>query len=339
MKATVVVVPRERFSFARRSLESIYEHGKPSFELIYVDAGSPRRTKSYLEEKAKAWGFQLIRSDRYLSPNQARNLGLRQVKTRYVVFIDNDILVKPGWLEKLVACADDTGASIVGPLYLQGGENSQVIHMAGGLAHIREEDGERILYEEDRFGGLCVSDLVSPLKREQSELVEFHCMLVSTDVFERLGHLDEQLLSLREHHDLCLAVRKQGGSVWIEPDAVVTYIPPPPLAWSDLPYFRLRWSEEWNIASLRRFHEKWNLRPVGDDAYLIWSRQRRFLFLKPFHSLQKLTRVVLGDRYTKAIRSRLLKLLEKPLNYLLNSRHPKSDTQDSTIKPDHSGSN
>ncbi len=84
---TIVVVPRERFSYTRESLESIYKDTDYPFDLVYVDGGSPPRIKRYLEDIAREKQFQLIRTDYYLSPNRARNLGLGQVKTKYVVFM------------------------------------------------------------------------------------------------------------------------------------------------------------------------------------------------------------------------------------------------------------
>ncbi|NEP18633.1 MAG: glycosyltransferase family 2 protein, partial [Leptolyngbya sp. SIO4C1] len=71
---TIVVVPRERFSYARASLESLYEHTQIPFNLIYVDGNSPGKLKSYLAEQAQSKGFKLLQTDYYLYPNQARNL-------------------------------------------------------------------------------------------------------------------------------------------------------------------------------------------------------------------------------------------------------------------------
>lgn len=107
-QVTIVVVPRERFSCTRESLESIYEHTKFPFKLVYVDGNSPAKVRRYLEEQAQAKGFQLIRTDYYLSPNHARNIGLSHVDTKYAVFFDNDVVVSPGWLEALVQCAQET---------------------------------------------------------------------------------------------------------------------------------------------------------------------------------------------------------------------------------------
>ena len=94
-EVTIVVTQRERFSFTQSNIESIYEHTQMPFDLVYVDAGSPKHVQRYLTEAAKANGFQVVRLENYLSPNQARNVGLKQVQTKYVVFIDNDVLVTP----------------------------------------------------------------------------------------------------------------------------------------------------------------------------------------------------------------------------------------------------
>ncbi len=111
---TIVVVPRERFSCTQASLESIYEHIDFPFKLIYVDGNSPAKVRHYLERKAKEKNFQIIRTDYYLSPNHARNIGLIQVDTKYLVFFDNDVIVSPGWLKALVTCAEETNATVVG---------------------------------------------------------------------------------------------------------------------------------------------------------------------------------------------------------------------------------
>ena len=133
---TIVVSPRERFSCTRESLESIYEHTKIPFKLVYIDGNSPAKVRRYLEAQALAKDFQLIRTDYYLYPNQARNLGLHQVNTKYVVFIDNDVIVSPEWLNHLVQCAEETGATIVGPLACQDKPLHEIVHCAGGENHV-----------------------------------------------------------------------------------------------------------------------------------------------------------------------------------------------------------
>jgi GT2 family glycosyltransferase len=265
---TIIVVPRERFSFARRSLASIYKNTSSPFELIYVDAGTPTLLKKILYDEAEQKGFCLLSAPGYLSPNQARNFAWREVKTKYTVFIDNDALVTPGWLDALVRCADETGAWVVGPLYLIGEIEKQTIHMAGGTVHIKEIQGQRVLYDEQYLFETPIAAVQTPLRRREWDYVEFHCMLVRTDVLIRVGPLDENLLSVQEHIDLCLSVKRAGGSVYMEPKAVTSYVLPPPFEWWDLPYFLLRWSEAWNLATVRYFNRKWGV------SSLLWFNDK-----------------------------------------------------------------
>jgi GT2 family glycosyltransferase len=160
---TIVVVPRERFSCAQRSLESIYEHTTLPFKLVYVDGNSPAKLQQYLEDQAREKALQWVRTHNYLYPNQARNLGLAHVNTRYVVFVDNDVIVSPGWLEALVGCAEETGATVVGPLMCQHEPVHEEIHFAGGESHIWIDHKGRRRLRIDAFhplSGLVVAILL-----------------------------------------------------------------------------------------------------------------------------------------------------------------------------------
>lgn len=85
-----------------------------------------------------------------------------------------------------------------------------------------------------------------------------------------------------EEEDFCLAVRESGGSVYFEPRSVITYVSPRPLAWFDLPFFMLRWSEVWNSDSHRHFQAKWGL--AKDDKHIAiaseWARDHRRIPLR-----------------------------------------------------------
>ncbi|HXN08475.1 MAG TPA: glycosyltransferase [Candidatus Acidoferrales bacterium] len=269
---TIVVTPREQFSKAKASLESVLACTDPTVPIVYIDGNSPPPVARYIKDRASKRNFTLIRTEHFLAANQARNLGLPHVRTKYVVFIDNDVSVTPGWLDKLVACAEETGASAVGPLYLIDDPAKQIIHTAGAELRIVEEGGRRRLHERHRFGYLPVAQVSSQLVREPIGLVEFHCMLVRRDVFDRLGPLDEKLISFLDHVDFCLDVANAGGSVYIEPAAVVTHLAPPPFSLSDLPCFLLRWSDAWMEPSIRRFAEKRRLDLRDED----FDAHRRF---------------------------------------------------------------
>jgi GT2 family glycosyltransferase len=283
VRATVVVVPRERFSKARESLESLVANTTAPHELVYVDGGSPAPLRDWLAGQARSRGFRLLRYDRYLSPNEARNIGAAQAETEYVVFCDNDVLVSPGWLERLIECADETGAAIVGPLTCEG--DFSRIHCAGGEVDILEErdNGEvvRRVREKLYFPQRKVASVESELTRRQCTLAEYHCVLVRKAALDRIGGLDEEMLNTREHLDLCLEVIRSGGTIWFEPESVVTYLLPPPLALRDLHLYMLRWSDDWERRSLEHFRSKWDL--TADEFFqarirrLGWRRKTSIL--------------------------------------------------------------
>ncbi|MEL6163179.1 MAG: glycosyltransferase, partial [Cyanobacteria bacterium J06628_3] len=264
-QVTIIVSPRERFSYTRESLESIYENTQVPFKLIYIDGNSPKKTREYLQNQAQEKGFQLIRTDYYLTPNSARNIGLEKVNTKYVAFVDNDIISASGWLKALIDCSEETEATVVGPLMFQYLPLHQEIHFAGGESHIVvDKRGRRRLREKMFKQGKKITDPRVKLQRTETELCEFHVMLVRTEIFQHLGTFDEQMLNTKEHLDFCMNVAKHGGSVYFEPESLVTYVPTSPLKFSDLHYYMLRWSDAWELVSLSRLRQKWNL---AEDGY------------------------------------------------------------------------
>jgi GT2 family glycosyltransferase len=342
-KVTIVVGPRERFSHTQASLESVYRNTHYPFDLVYVDVCTPPIIQNYLNAQAKEKGFTLVRTDYYISPNQARNVGLRQVlkeaKAQYVVFLENDVVVEPGWLTQLVTCAEETGAEVVGPLTCIGKPELGVIHNAGGATYILNDvkpDGrvKRRLRQEAYLTGQAIAQVQDQMHRTQCDYVEFHCLMARTDVFAKVGLLDEGMLATREHIDFCLSVKEVGGKIYCEREAVVTTDtvgiadnkkgleelvgtnPLPDFKWYDLPYFMVRWCNAWDRASLDHLRQKWNL---AEDSYFkkryrIIGNRRRELLVKPL--VQRLT---FGRGHAGL--EQLLNGLEQWLNDFFYQRH------------------
>jgi GT2 family glycosyltransferase len=274
-EVTIVVVPRERFQFAQESLESLYEATNFPFELIYVDNNSPDHLKHYLAAQAQDKGFRVVRSDRYLSPNAARNLGLQFVTSRYVVFVDNDVIFAPDWLQALVNCAEETHATVVGSLVCQYKPIHQTIHCAGGeymaaddlerfgrSESVASESGGWPIDEKTYFQNRSVEEVRDRLYHQPTGFVEFHAMLVQMDFFRHHGPLDEGFCCTKEYLDFAMRVARSGGSIYLEPASIVTFLTHPPaprLQWIDLPHFSLRWSNAWEYHSLTHLQTKWNL--------------------------------------------------------------------------------
>lgn len=262
-RATVAIVPRERFSHTEKTIRNVLENTQISYDLIFVDGKTPEPIRARVLKVLEPANPTIITSDSYLSPNEARNLAANAAKTEFVVFLDNDTLVGPRWLEELIACADETGAAQVGPLQFIGNFQRQTIHIAGGMLHEGNENGRKVLYDEQRLFETKLKTVREPLRRLHCDYIEFHCMLLKRDVLENIGGLDEQMRSVHEHIDLALELRRTNQKIFFEPKALATYIPPQEIPWFDLPYFEIRWCEEWAVPSVDHFRQKWGYDRMG----------------------------------------------------------------------------
>ncbi|MEO0531192.1 MAG: glycosyltransferase [Planctomycetota bacterium] len=320
----VALVPREVFSTTQRSVETLFARptglsGPGSLKVVAVDGASPPGVRDYLEQASAAHGFTLLRSDRYLTPNEGRNLAaneaFRDPAVRHVVFVDNDVLVSPGWLGALVRCADETGAWVVGPAYYEHLPEEACLHMVGGECRIEQHaDGRREYVEIHRHAHKRADEVTEPLVRHETKLIEFHTALVSREAWERLGGLDDLLPCGGEHGDFCLTVQEAGGSIWIEPEAKITYAPPKRLAREDRAFFFLRWSEARLRANRERFAAKWGLGTTRYDRgrAIKWLTQHRRY---GYESLARLERWV-GRRWRNRFERKVFAPIERIVNRL-----------------------
>ena len=99
----------------------------------------------------------------------------------------------------------------------------------------------------------------------------------------------------------------------------MTYLPGPPLETADLHYYMLRWSNAWQMASLSRMRQKWNL---AEDAYfttkykrLCWRRYGTII--EPL--ARRLTFGVATDFMARAIAT-----IDNGVNRILTDNHVRS---------------
>jgi hypothetical protein len=129
--------------------------------------------------------------------------------------------------------------------------------MFGGTIRVHDEEGRPAFVERHHLQHELLSGENHKLERQVTELIEFHALLMHMDAYRSLGPLDEELLNIAEHSDLCLAVKNAGKQIYLEPSSVITYRIPDCLDAMDRKFFALRWSESWTQASLERLAEKY----------------------------------------------------------------------------------
>lgn len=283
-RVTVAVSQRESFGHTKRSLDSLYATADAPFELIYFDAGSPPPIQRLIEAESRRRGFSVRRFDSMISPNVTRNHIVATIDSEFIAFVDNDVIFMPGWLRRLLACADETGADLVSPLIFMSNPPFHFVHFAGGDAHIEETGGRRRYRESHPSAGRTLDRIATPLERAPTEAVELHCLLARRALFDRLGPFDETLTSICEHADMCMQIHQLGGTLMFEPAAQVSYLPVKifPFDIQSMPFYFKRWNRSGNRTSIDNFRAKWNL-PADDhlteEAYY-WGTDLRFLMFR-----------------------------------------------------------
>ncbi|MGB3755473.1 MAG: glycosyltransferase [Rivularia sp. (in: cyanobacteria)] len=263
-KVTIIVTQRERFCLTKLSLESIIKDDSYPFELIYVDCNSPSEVSEYLQEQAEKYEFMtLIRYEKYLRQNAARNLALPLVNnSEYLVFIENDIIVEKGWLKPIVECAEQEQAAIISPLILEGNPKSpnKQVHIFGiNLNFETQESGERSLKIQHLMHHEKLENQI--LQRSQVDAVEFHCALVRYSLLQKLP-LDEVFDNLESHIDLCIQAKNIGEKVFVEPSSQVTFLDPRIVNGfdgNDIKLYLFRWNNKLVIETLTHAAKKWNV--------------------------------------------------------------------------------
>lgn len=95
-------------------LESLKQISYNNYEIIVVDNASPNEDSSWLEQKYPY--IKYIKSKENLGFAGGNNLGIQQCKGDYILLLNNDTEVEPGFLEPLVhKCEQDPTVGAVSP--------------------------------------------------------------------------------------------------------------------------------------------------------------------------------------------------------------------------------
>jgi glycosyltransferase involved in cell wall biosynthesis len=107
MKVSVIVPVRDEEDSIRELLDSLLAQTYPPDEIVITDGGSVDATPQIIESyQLKGVPVKLIRAGAAL-PGRGRNLAAAEAKYEWLAFTDGGIRLAKGWLEALVAKAEE----------------------------------------------------------------------------------------------------------------------------------------------------------------------------------------------------------------------------------------
>ncbi|MEW6749561.1 MAG: glycosyltransferase [Candidatus Latescibacterota bacterium] len=185
--------------------------GGPEHEVLVVDNASDDWTPYLLQ--VFSGDLKVLRNEENVGFARACNQAAREARGEYLVFLNNDTVPQPGWLEALVRTADaDARIGVVGARLLYPGTR-RVQH--AGLA-LRGGIPEHVGRGADALD----PTVTAP---RDLDMVTGACMLVRRSLFAELEGFDTGYQNGVEDVDLCLRARDRGWRVTYCPDCVVEH--------------------------------------------------------------------------------------------------------------------
>jgi GT2 family glycosyltransferase len=191
-----------------RSLDIYSDYA--NLETIVVDNASSDETAAYLGEWVKAGSQRkIILNTENRGFAAANNQGLAVASGEYLVLLNNDTYVTPGWIATLLAHLQrSTTLGLVGPVTNNIGNEARIdIHYA-----TMEEMVEAAANYTFRHAGQ-----QTPLRT-----AAFFCVMLRRAVYEQVGPLDEAFgLGFFEDDDYCRRVERAGWDIACAEDVFI----------------------------------------------------------------------------------------------------------------------
>ena len=211
-RASIVIPVFDQWHHTRRCLQALSaQPHAASFEVIVVDDGSRDGTDVHCAAIPGLRHHRRASNDGFIA---ACNDGASLARGEFTVFLNNDTVPQPGWLDALLRTLDEVpNAGLVGAqLIFPNGK----LQESGGVVFA---DGSGWNYgrgespDDPRFAYLRDADYVSGA-----------AIAIRRDVFERLGGFDARYApAYYEDTDLAFAVRDAGLRVLVQPAAKVVH--------------------------------------------------------------------------------------------------------------------
>ncbi|MBI6546603.1 MAG: glycosyltransferase [Cyanobacteria bacterium NC_groundwater_1444_Ag_S-0.65um_54_12] len=210
--SSVVMVTYNSLHTIAEGVRSVLQNLGAADELIVVDNASSDGTVEFLQSlSGQDPRVRIVFSEQNLGFSAGSNVGLRVAKGEYLVLLNPDTVVTPGWLDRMKQPFADPNVGAVGPTsdYVAGLQKYQ-----------------RYLPDEGK-----VPDLIADLLAErnagkvvETKLLIGFCLMVPRRVIAEVGLLDEALFLGNDDLDLSWRLREQGYRLVIATDAFVHHV-------------------------------------------------------------------------------------------------------------------
>ena len=217
---TVCICTRNRVKYLGPTIKSVLAQKASSmaFDVLVVDNGSTDGTSEMIAARFGRGTGVPVRCIREEVPglSRARNRAIAETTAEFIVFLDDDAIPEPGWLQAVVAGFGAADVDVVGGAVVPAYEQAPPPWWSARIELV-------FAPQVSTFGRHRVS---------QGEYPHGANIAFRRSVFARVGLFREDLgysgskLIPAEESELLLRIEKSGGAILYEPAAVVRHLIP-----------------------------------------------------------------------------------------------------------------
>jgi len=208
-------------------VESILKTTYNNYEILVVDNNSKDHSQKKCKEKFKQ--IKLIQNKENLGYCEGNNVGLRQVKGKFIVILNPDTLVEPNWISELIKGFTKFGDGLYQPKLLTINDH-KIIGSAGNMINI--------------FGfgyshGRGEKDSVKFDPEKSIGYASGTCLFTSKEILDRVGLLDSFLFAYHDDLEFGWRAAEYGIKSYYISKAIVYHAESFNFKWSALKFYYL----------------------------------------------------------------------------------------------------
>lgn len=260
-KISIVIANKDHEPDLRRCITSIMEKSTyDNYEIIIVENNSETpEIQKYYEELRENERIKIITYQGAFNYSAVNNLGVKEAEGEYILLLNNDTqVITVNWMEELLMYAQREDVGAAGAKLYYGDKTIQHAGVVLGLGAHRTAGHSHYMQHRENLGymgRLCYAQNVSA--------VTGACLMVSKELFEKAGGLDESFAISLNDVDFCIKLREMGYLNVFTPFAELYHYESVSRGLDDQGEKAARYNEE-----SARFREKWKeVLEKGDPYY------------------------------------------------------------------------
>ncbi len=217
----VAVCVHNACDYARICIKSVLRHTSGHYELILVNDGSDITTSDMLAQFTHDYAHvRLITHSTAQGYTKAANAALRASDANYVILLNSDAIVSPGWNDAIIACGEsDAKIGMIGPL-----SNAATYQ---SVPHVFDEKGR---WKQNVIpGDMSVADYARIITAASAHayprvpVANGFCFTIKREVIRKIGYFDDDTFpqGYGEENDYCIRAADAGFDIAIADDAYV----------------------------------------------------------------------------------------------------------------------